>query len=140
MGVAAMEGIMEVTQSTELTGLAGAGLLIGAEEPIGRVARLNGSGKATFMQRRLVVDDDQSVTSVLKRGLSYEGFAVDTAPSGPDALALARERYPDLVILDIMMPGMDGLEVLRRMRAADPQLPILMLTARDTSADQVTGL
>jgi DNA-binding response OmpR family regulator len=92
------------------------------------------------MQRILVVDDDQSVTSVLKRGLSYEGFTVDTAPSGPEALALARERYPDLVILDIMMPGMDGLEVLRRMRAADAQLPILMLTARDTSADQIAGL
>ncbi|MEO8287077.1 MAG: response regulator transcription factor [Chloroflexota bacterium] len=92
------------------------------------------------MQRILVVDDDQSVINLLKRGLSYEGFAVDTAASGPDGLALARERYPDLVILDIMMPGMDGLEVLGRLRAADPRIPILMLTARDTSADQVEGL
>jgi DNA-binding response OmpR family regulator len=92
------------------------------------------------VHRILVVDDDQSVTSVLKRGLTYEGFAVDTASSGTEGLALARERYPDLVILDIMMPGMDGLEVLRRMRAADPQLPILMLTAKDAPSDQVEGL
>jgi DNA-binding response OmpR family regulator len=53
---------------------------------------------------------------------------------------MARERYPDLVILDIMMPGMDGLEVLRRLRSADEQLPILMLTAKDAPSDQVTGL
>lgn len=92
------------------------------------------------MQRVLVVDDDPAVTSVLKRGLAYEGFAVDTAASGEDALALARERPPDVVILDIMMPGLDGLEVLRRLRAADPQLPVLMLTARDAPADQVKGL
>lgn len=92
------------------------------------------------MQRVLVVDDDPALTSVLKRGLAYEGFAVDIAASGKDALVLARERLPDLVILDIMMPGMDGLEVLRRLRAADPQLPILMLTAKDAPADQVQGL
>ena len=92
------------------------------------------------VHRILVIDDDPSVTNVLKRGLSYEGFAVDTASSGTEGLAIARERYPDLAILDIMMPGMDGLEVLRRMRAADPQLPILMLTAKDAPSDQVEGL
>lgn len=92
------------------------------------------------MQRILVIDDDPSVTSLLKRGLSYEGYAVDSAPSGTEGLAVARERYPDLVILDIMMPGMDGLEVLRRLRSADPQLPILMLTAKDAPSDQVEGL
>ena len=92
------------------------------------------------MQRILVIDDDPAVTSVLKRGLAYDGYAVDTAASGTEGLAAARERYPDLVILDIMMPGMDGLEVLRRLRAADPQLPILMLTARDAPSDQVAGL
>lgn len=69
------------------------------------------------MQRILVIDDDPAITSVLKRSLAYEGFAVDTAPSGAEGLAIARERYPDLVILDIMMPGLDGLEVLRRLRA-----------------------
>lgn len=92
------------------------------------------------MQRILVIDDDPAVTSLLKRGLSYEGYAVDTAASGADGLALARERYPALVILDVMMPGLDGLEVLRRLRAADPKLPVLLLTARDADADQVRGL
>jgi DNA-binding response OmpR family regulator len=92
------------------------------------------------MQRILVIDDDPGVTSVLKRGLAYEGFAVDTAASGAEGLALARERAPDLVILDIMMPGLDGLEVLRRLRAADAQLPVLLLTAKDAPADEVLGL
>ncbi len=92
------------------------------------------------MQRILVVDDDPAVTSLLKRGLAYEGFAVDTAASGSDGLSLAREHPPDLVILDVMMPGLDGWEVLRRLRAADRELPILMLTARDAPSDQVQGL
>ncbi len=90
--------------------------------------------------RILVVDDDPGVTSLLKRGLSYEGYSVDVAADGQTALATARERPPDLVILDIMMPGIDGLEVTRRLRAADEQLPILLLTARDAAADQVHGL
>jgi DNA-binding response OmpR family regulator len=92
------------------------------------------------MQRILVIDDDPSVTSVLRRGLSYEGFVVDTAASGADGLAIARERDPDLVILDVMMPGLDGLEVLRRLKAADAQLPVLLLTAKDAPADEVLGL
>jgi DNA-binding response OmpR family regulator len=92
------------------------------------------------MQRILVIDDDPAITSLLKRGLSYEGFAVDIAGSGEDGLALARERPPDLVVLDIMMPGINGLEVLRRLRAADERLPVLMLTAKDAPADQVQGL
>ncbi len=92
------------------------------------------------MQRILVIDDDPAVTSVLKRGLSYEGFAVDTASNGAEGLTLARERPPDLVILDIMMPGLNGLEVLQRLRAADEHLPVLLLTARDAPADQVLGL
>jgi DNA-binding response OmpR family regulator len=92
------------------------------------------------MQRILVIDDDPATTSVLKRSLAYEGFAVDVAASGEEGLGRARERYPDLVVLDVMMPGMDGLEVLRRLRAADRQLPVLLLTARDAPADQVEGL
>lgn len=90
--------------------------------------------------RILVIDDDTSITNVLKRGLGYEGFAVDVANSGTEGLEIAREREPDLVILDIMMPGMDGLEVCRRLRAVDERLPILMLTAKDAAADQVLGL
>jgi DNA-binding response OmpR family regulator len=92
------------------------------------------------MQRILVVDDDPGVTSLLKRGLSYEGFAVDVASSGSEAFELARDRAPDLVILDVMMPGLDGLQVLERLRCADAQLPIILLTARDAPSDQVKGL
>lgn len=92
------------------------------------------------MQRILAIDDDAAVTSLLKRGLSYEGYAVDIAGTGAAGLALARERPSDLVILDIGMPGIDGLEVLRRLRAADARLPVIMLTARDAPADQVCGL
>jgi DNA-binding response OmpR family regulator len=92
------------------------------------------------MQRILVIDDDPAITSVLKRSLSYEGFAVDAAASGEEGLAIARERYPDLVILDVMMPGLNGIEVLRRLRSGDAHLPVLMLTARDAPSDQVSGL
>jgi DNA-binding response OmpR family regulator len=94
----------------------------------------------TLMQRILVIDDDPAVTSLLKRGLSYEGFAVATAKSGVEGLAIAREHPSDLVILDVMMPGLNGFEVLQRLRAADERLPVLMLTARDAPADQVQGL
>jgi len=90
--------------------------------------------------RILVVDDDPAVASVLRRGLAYEGYRVDTAGNGTDALRLALERPPSLVVLDIMMPGMDGLEVCRRLRAADQSLPILFLTAKDAPKDQVIGL
>jgi DNA-binding response OmpR family regulator len=93
-----------------------------------------------MMKRILVIDDDPAVTSLLKRGLSYEGFTVGTAHSGAEGLAIAREQPSDLVILDVMMPGLNGFEVLQRMRAADEQLPILMLTARDTPSDEVQGL
>ena len=92
------------------------------------------------MQRILAIDDDPSVTSLLKRGLAYEGYAVDVAGTGAAGLALAREHAPDLVVLDIMMPGMNGLEVLQRLRAADARLPVIMLTAQDAPADQVNGL
>ena len=92
------------------------------------------------MQRILVIDDDPTVTSVLRRGLAFEGFTVDTAESGSRGLAVARDHAPDLVILDLMLPGIDGFEVLKRLRSADEALPVLMLTARDGPADQVKGL
>jgi len=90
--------------------------------------------------RVLVVDDDPNVLRVMKRGLVYAGYGVDEADSGETALAAARERAPDLVILDVMLPGLDGLEVCRRLRTASPQLPILLLTARDRVPDRVAGL
>ncbi len=92
------------------------------------------------MHRILVVDDDPAVTSVLKRGLAFEGYAVDIASSGQKAISMARDKAPELVILDVMMPGMDGFEVLARLRNAEPNLPVLMLTARDGPDDQVKGL
>src|SRR6266508_6551012 len=92
------------------------------------------------MQRILVIDDDPAITSLLKRGLSYEGYAVDITGTGEAGLALAREHPPDLVVLDIMMPGINGLEVLRRLRAGDTRLPVIMLTAKDDLSDQVQGL
>lgn len=96
--------------------------------------------RGPHVQRILVVDDDPAITSVLKRGLSYEGFAVTTASSGAEGLSVARDDPPDLVILDVLMPGLDGLTVLGRLRAADRHLPVLLLTAKDAPADQVKGL
>ena len=89
--------------------------------------------------RILVVDDDPQISILLKRGLSYEGYTVDIAADGPEALARARENEPDLVILDILMPGMDGFEVARRLRHGS-KVPILMLTAKGAVADKVVGL
>ncbi len=90
-------------------------------------------------QRILVIDDDPSVTDFLRRGLSYEGYAVDVANTGKTGLYLARERPPDVVVLDIMMPGLDGLEVCQRLKAGG-NVPVLMLTARDAVSDKVKGL
>ncbi|HZQ37231.1 MAG TPA: response regulator transcription factor [Dehalococcoidia bacterium] len=89
--------------------------------------------------RVLVVDDDARIVASLRRALIYEGYAVETATDGPAALASARERLPDLVVLDVMLPGIDGVEVCRRLRE-DGDVPILMLTARDATADRVRGL
>jgi two-component system response regulator MprA len=89
--------------------------------------------------RILVVDDDPEIVALLKRGLAYEGYAVDTASDGAEALARAREVEPDLVILDVMMPGIDGVEVSKRLRRAG-DVPVLMLTAKGTVPDKVEGL
>jgi DNA-binding response OmpR family regulator len=88
----------------------------------------------------LVVEDEALITDFLRRGLEAEGYAVDTAACGEDALASLRRHPADLVILDVMMPGMDGFEVLGAIRAGDPELPVIMLTARGEVADRVRGL
>ena len=88
----------------------------------------------------LIVDDDSRVTNALRRTLTYEGYHVSTALDGKTALEIARTKSPDLVILDLMLPGIDGLEVCRRLRAAENSVAILMLTARDAIADRVAGL
>jgi len=87
----------------------------------------------------LVVEDEPGIADFIRRGLSYKGYSVQVAHSGEEALELAQERLPDLVILDLMLPGMDGVEVCRRLRAADA-VPIVMLTARDAVTDKVAGL
>lgn len=88
----------------------------------------------------LLVDDDRRITETLRRALAYEGYSVDVALRGDEALDKTIERPPDLVILDLMLPGMDGLEVCRRLRASGNQAPILMVTAKDAIADRVVGL
>lgn len=87
----------------------------------------------------LVVDDDERVRNLMRRALRLEGHAVVTAADGEEALRDVRDAEPDLVILDVMLPGIDGLEVCRRLRTVS-RAPVLMLTARDTVPDRVQGL
>ncbi|MFI5874624.1 response regulator transcription factor [Streptomyces sp. NPDC051445] len=91
------------------------------------------------MKRVLVVDDDPTVSEVVAGYLGRAGFAVAVAADGPTAVALAAARPPDLMVLDLMLPGMDGLEVCRRVREDGP-LPVIMLTARGDEEDRVLGL
>jgi two-component system response regulator MprA len=90
-------------------------------------------------ERILIIEDDEGIVRVLRRALTYEGYQVETALDGESGLAQARELRPDLIILDLMLPGMDGLEVTQRMRT-EGNIPILMLTAKDTINDRVQGL
>ncbi|HOA02253.1 MAG TPA: response regulator transcription factor, partial [Dermatophilaceae bacterium] len=92
------------------------------------------------MVRVLVVDDDPTVREVVAGYLSRAGLTVDEAADGMDALARARHTPPDLVVLDLMLPGLDGLEVLRRLRAERGNLPVVLLTARGEESDRVLGL
>jgi len=89
--------------------------------------------------RILVIEDEDRILEFIRRGLAYEGYQVETALDGDTGLELARDTAPDLVILDWMLPGMDGLEVCKRLRAGG-EIPILMLTAKDSVADRVDGL
>ena len=90
--------------------------------------------------RILIVEDERQMAEVLRRGLSEEGHAIDVAQTGPDGLAMATSGSFDVIILDVMLPGLSGLDVARRLRGARIRTPILMLTARDTNADVVAGL
>ena len=94
----------------------------------------------TRSQRILVVDDEPSIIDAVATSLRYEGFAVEEATTGRLALAAAQERTPDLIVLDIMLPDLDGLEVTRRLRADGIHVPVLFLTARDAVEDKVAGL
>jgi two-component system, OmpR family, copper resistance phosphate regulon response regulator CusR len=88
----------------------------------------------------LLVEDDPKTVAVLKKGLTENGFVVDTATSGDDGFHLARNGGYDLVILDVLLPGRDGWSVLRELRLGGLQTPVLLLTARDSVADRVRGL
>jgi two-component system, OmpR family, response regulator MprA len=90
--------------------------------------------------RILVVDDDRSVRESLRRSLAFNGYQVDLASDGQAALDAVTAQRPDAMVLDVMMPRLDGLEVCRRMRAGGDDLPILVLTARDAVSDRVSGL
>lgn len=90
-------------------------------------------------ERILIIEDDEGIVRVLRRALSYEGYTVDTALDGETGLNMARDHHPDLVILDLMLPGMDGIEVCQRLRTGG-SLPIIMLTAKDAVQDRVQGL
>jgi len=90
--------------------------------------------------RVLVVDDEDNLTELLSMALRYEGWEVRTAATGTQAVRVAREFAPDAVALDMMLPDFDGLEVLRRMRADSPSVPVLFLTAKDAVEDRVAGL
>ena len=90
--------------------------------------------------RVVVVDDEQSLADLVAMGLKYEGWDVKTAANGQQALQAVREFRPDAVVLDIMLPDIDGLEVLRRMREHVPDVPVLFLTAKDAVEDRAAGI
>lgn len=91
------------------------------------------------MIKILVIEDDLAILRLLQRGLSMEGYQVETATNGESGLKLFQEKQPDLIVLDLMLPGMDGLEVCQRIRQKS-KLPILILTAKDAVQDRVEGL
>ncbi len=88
----------------------------------------------------LVVDDDRAVREALERALGLEGYDVELAADGAEALAAVERREPDAIVLDVLMPGVDGLEVCRLLRKAQSRVPILMLTVRDELGDRIEGL
>jgi two-component system OmpR family response regulator len=95
---------------------------------------------ASTKRRVLVVDDEDNVTHLVSSALRFDGFETVTADSGTSALAKVAETDPDLIVLDVMMPGLDGLGVLQNLRAAGSQVPVIFLTARDTAGDRIVGL
>jgi two-component system OmpR family response regulator len=96
--------------------------------------------KGNAEARLLVVEDDPNIVELLSASLRFAGFAVQTATDGQQALRIAREFAPDLIVLDVMMPGIDGFEVVRRLSAEGNRCPVVFLTARDAVEDKITGL
>ena len=90
--------------------------------------------------RVLVVDDEVNLAELVSMAVRYEGWETRSAHTGSKAVAAARDFRPDAIVLDMMLPDIDGMEVLRRVRATDPLVPVLFLTARDAVEDRVAGL
>jgi two-component system OmpR family response regulator len=111
--------------------------LSSAGAPVDRAALRGPDGRPI---RVLVVDDEQTLSELVGLALRYEGWEVRTAPDGLSAISAARDFRPDLVVLDVMLPDIDGLEVLRRLRADIERMPVLFLTARDDVSDRIAGL
>ncbi|BBZ50510.1 response regulator transcription factor [Mycobacterium heidelbergense] len=88
----------------------------------------------------LVVDDEPVLAEMVSMALRYEGWSISTASDGSSAIATARARRPDVVVLDVMLPDMSGLDVLHKLREENPQLPVLLLTAKDAVEDRIAGL
>ncbi len=102
---------------------------------------MNAATMAVGTKRRvLVVDDEENVTHLVSSALRFDGFETITADNGSSALAAVAESEPDLIVLDVMMPGLDGLGVLHNLRAAGSQVPVIFLTARDAASDRIGGL
>ncbi|MBP2412156.1 two-component system OmpR family response regulator [Arthrobacter stackebrandtii] len=106
-----------------------------AHEPLPKLTRADGEPI-----RALVVDDEPELADLMRRGLEMTGWEVRTANDGFAALRTAREFVPDVLVLDVMMPGMDGVELLQKLRTIYPDVPALFLTAKDAVTDKVTGL
>jgi two-component system, OmpR family, response regulator len=96
--------------------------------------------KTPTKQRVLVVDDEENVSHLVSSALRFDGFETITADNGNSALAAVAEQDPDLLVLDVMMPGLDGFGLLNKLRAAGSQVPVIFLTARDGASDRVKGL
>ncbi|CAM3627239.1 response regulator transcription factor [Nocardiopsis rhodophaea] len=96
--------------------------------------------EATTHPHVLVIDDEPNIRELVQAALRFHNFSVSTAGTGGDGLALARERHPDLILLDIMLPDISGFEICQRLRHAGDNVPVIYLTARDTPSDTVTGL
>lgn len=127
MGMTKAGGLMETAERNGVTGMA---------EQIGADHRKAGAEKA----RVLVVDDEDNIRELLQVSLKFQGYDVVTAANGPSAIDACRTFAPDVLILDVMMPGMDGFGLLRRLRADGVEAPALFLSARDTVEDKINGL
>jgi two-component system OmpR family response regulator len=98
------------------------------------------SGGAQAEARLLVVEDDPNILELLSASLRFAGFAVTSATSGAEAVTAAGEHRPDLIVLDVMLPDLDGFEVVRKLRAGGSRTPVVFLTARDATEDKIRGL